>query len=464
MLKLRENAIELLNSHNYFDTAIIFDKNAVAIYYDGSGPDGLFSKEEIIGKHIKEIYPELDTEKSVIIKAINEGIPTYNIQEKIRVIGGKEVSHVITVLPIVEDGEITGAVEVSMNTSFDPRRNIYITPETGRRNRALFRLDDIVSQCGPMDKVKEKIKKVSRTDSPVLIYGKTGTGKEMVAEAIHTEGKRKNKPFLSQNCAAIPVNLLESMLFGTVRGSFTGAEDKKGLLESADGGTIFLDEINNMDISLQAKILKAIEEQNITRVGDFEQRNINVRIITATNEDPMELVSRHSLREDLYYRLRVVQINLPTLEERKGDIPVLIEYFIKKYNQVMHKNIQGVDEEMMKILCERKWNGNIRELENTIECGFNFAEGAYLTLDDISWYKKKEPKEEPDNFEMFHIDDGKNLKTLLQEYEYKLIRQALEKNVDLRHVAEQLGVTRQNLNHKLKQYNLENKFYMDKKF
>lgn len=132
MLKLRENAIELLNSHNYFDNAIIFDKNAVAVYYDGGGPDGLFSKEEIIGKHIKEIYPELALEKSVIIKAITEGIPTYNMQEKIRVIGGKEVSHVITVLPIVEDEEITGAVEVSMNTSFDPRRNIYITPEAGR--------------------------------------------------------------------------------------------------------------------------------------------------------------------------------------------------------------------------------------------------------------------------------------------------------------------------------------------
>ena len=234
MHKLRENAIELLNLHNYFDDAIIFDENAVAVYYDNSRSGGSLHEEAILGKHISQIYPELDLDKSVVLKAVREGLSTYNLQESVKLYDGREISHMITVLPIFEEGNITGAVEVSMNTSFNARRNIYITPEFGRKNQRLYRLDDIISGCAAMDRVKEKIRKVARTDSPVLIYGKTGTGKEMVAESIHTEGKRRDKPFISQNCAAIPANLLESMLFGTTRGSFTGAEDRAGLLERQD--------------------------------------------------------------------------------------------------------------------------------------------------------------------------------------------------------------------------------------
>lgn len=483
MHKLRENAIELLNLHNYFDDAIIFDENAVAVYYDNSRSGGSLHEEAILGKHISQIYPELDLDKSVVLKAVREGLSTYNLQESVKLYDGREISHMITVLPIFEEGNITGAVEVSMNTSFNARRNIYITPEFGRKNQRLYRLDDIISGCAAMDRVKEKIRKVARTDSPVLIYGKTGTGKEMVAESIHTEGKRRDKPFISQNCAAIPANLLESMLFGTTRGSFTGAEDRAGLLEKADRGTLFLDEINNMDIALQAKILKAIEEQKVTRVGDFQPRNINVRIIAAANEDPLELVKKLALRQDLYYRLRVVQINLPELSQRKGDIPLLTEYFINKYNRIMHRNIAGADDEMMKMLCRRQWLGNIRELENTIECAFNFAEGTYLTVEDIPWLEKschgdkacrqegkcqggKNCSECGDavSFGDFSLESGKSLKTMMREYEYKLISDAIEKNGDLKSVAASLGITRQNLNHKLKQYQLENKFYMDKKF
>ena len=454
MLKLRENVLELLDSHNYFDNLIIFDTDGRAVYYDSQGTSGIFGDIDVVGKTLSELYPGVDPEESVIMKAIREGTPTYNLQETTRVLGGRQISHVITVLPIIENGQVTGAVEATINTAVDTRHNIYITPETGRRHRQLYTTEDIISENSLMRRVKEKITKVSRTDSPVMIYGKTGTGKEMVAESIHTGSARRGKPFMAQNCAAIPANLLESMLFGTVRGSFTGAEDKKGLLEAASGGTVFLDEINNMDMALQAKILKAIEEQKIMRVGDYEQRPIDVRIVAATNEDPLLLVRKHLLREDLYYRLRVIQIDLPALAERHSDIPLLTEYFINKYNKLMHRNIAGVDKDMMDFLLRREWKGNIRELENTIECAFNFAEGAYLTLDDLPWLEQE--TEAGEGYEHFDVNDDRTLKELLQEYECEAIREALTAaGGDLRKAADMLGLTRQNLHHKLKQYRLE---------
>ena len=454
MLKLRENVLELLDSHNYFDNLIIFDTDGRAVYYDSQGTSGIFGDIDVVGKTLSELYPGVDPEESVIMKAIREGTPTYNLQETTRVLGGRQISHVITVLPIIENGQVTGAVEATINTAVDTRHNIYITPETGRRHRQLYTTEDIISENSLMRRVKEKITKVSRTDSPVMIYGKTGTGKEMVAEAIHTGSARRGKPFMAQNCAAIPANLLESMLFGTVRGSFTGAEDKKGLLEAASGGTVFLDEINNMDMALQAKILKAIEEQKIMRVGDYEQRPIDVRIVAATNEDPLLLVRKHLLREDLYYRLRVIQIDLPALAERQSDIPLLTEYFINKYNKLMHRNIAGVDKDMMDFLLRREWKGNIRELENTIECAFNFAEGAYLTLDDLPWLEQE--TEAGEGYEHFDVNDDRTLKELLQEYECEAIREALTAaGGDVRKAADMMGLTRQNLHHKLKQYRLE---------
>lgn len=462
MLKLRERALELLNLYNYFDEAIIFDDNAIAVYYYNNRTDiNPIGEEEIVGKHLMEIFPELQNENSTVMKALISGISTYNMQQKVKLYTGQYVTRMTTTIPISEEGKITGAVEVSRNMKFDYRRNIYITPDTGRRSRQLFSVDDIISCCSEMKCVKDKIKKVSETDSPVMIYGRTGTGKEMVAESIHTGGKRKNQAFISQNCAAIPETLLESILFGTVRGSFTGAEDRPGLFESADGGTLFLDEINNMPLSLQSKILKAIEEQKITRVGDYEPHSINVRIIAATNEEPIELVKSMKLREDLYYRLRVVQINLPTLNERKGDISLLTEYFIKKYNKIMHKNILGLDEDTTQMFSARDWKGNIRELENTIECAFNFSDEPYIHLSDIPWF---EEEIEEELFPELDVDSGKTLKMMLNDYEHQLICEAVNRHDSIHEMADELGITRQNLYHKLKSCKVENKFYMDRKF
>lgn len=454
MQKLREYAQEVLNLYNYFNGAIIFDQNAVAVYYYNNRHDiNDLTEEDVVGRHLSQIYPDLDLTSSTIMEALTKGIPTSNRPQRVKTFKGQELNELNTTIPIFEESSIIGAVEVSKYIiGEDHHQNIFVTPVTMGQHRQLYTIDDIVSDSEQLQGVKRKIKKVAQTDSAVLIFGKTGTGKEMVAESIHTGGKRKGKSFVSQNCAAIPVSLLESILFGTVKGSFTGAENRMGLLERADGGTLFLDEINNMDFSIQAKILKAIEEQRITRVGDYESKPINVRVIAATNQDPWQMVKDIRLREDLYYRLRVVQIDLPPLLERKGDIDLLTKYFIKKYNQQMHKNVLGLNGEAEKFFHTYHWPGNVRELENTIAGAFNFVEGHLIKLEDISWYEGSGDME-ADLYDRFMT--GGSLKDMVKNYEKYLIEEAIAQSSDLSQVVQKLGITRQNLNHKMKQYQLQ---------
>ena len=451
MDKIKENAQEILNLYNYFNGAIIFDGDAVAVYYYNNRPDiNDMTEEDVVGRHISEIYPDLDLKKSSIMEALNKGVPTANMLQTLKTVKGQSIKSINTTVPIFEEGQVIGAAEVSRYvTGKDDMINIYVTPVVSSENRPMYVLDDIKSQWSGMENIKTIISKVSRTDSSVLIYGKTGTGKELVAEAIHTEGKRRNKRFVAQNCAAIPASLLESIIFGTVRGGFTGAEDRTGLMEVCNGGTLFLDEINSMDINLQAKLLKAIEEQMITRVGGIDPIPVDVKIIAASNEDPWEMIKCGRLREDLYYRLKVVQIDLPPLRERKGDIEFLTGYFIKKYNKIFEKNIQGLSNEVRLFFEEYSWPGNIRELQNTIEGCFNFASGPLLKMEDISWYKESCIMTGPEP------ELTGTLKETVKQYEKHLIEREIEACRDLQQVADRLGISRQNLNNKIKEYSLD---------
>ena len=453
MNKIKENAQEILNLYNYFNGAIIFDCNAVAVYYYNNRPDiNDMTEEEVVGKHLSEIYPNLNLENSSIMAALTKGVPTANMLQTWTTVKGQTVKSINTTVPIFEEGQVIGAAEVSQYvTGKDDMVNIYVTPIVSAENRPLYRLDDIKSQWPGMDEIKKIISKVSQTDSPVLIYGKTGTGKELAAEAIHTEGRRKDKRFISQNCAAIPMSLLESILFGTVKGGFTGAEDRAGLMEACSGGTLFLDEVNSMDINLQAKLLKAVEEQMVTRVGGIEPVPVDVRIIAASNEDPWEMVKAGQLREDLYYRMKVVQIDLPPLKDRKGDIEYLTGYFIRKYNKIFEKNIQGLSNEVKLFFEEYPWPGNIRELQNTIEGCFNFAAGPLIKMEDISWYRESCTIARPEP------ELTGTLKETVKQYEKHLIEREMEACRDLQQVADRLGITRQNLNNKIREYELDDK-------
>jgi transcriptional regulator with PAS, ATPase and Fis domain len=247
-----------------------------------------------------------------------------------------------------------------------------------------FDVKQIVGRSPMMLKVFEMIRKVAPTKSNVLITGQSGTGKELVARAIHSLGSHNGNRFLAINCGAIPESLLESELFGHKKGSFTSAyQDKKGLFECACGGTLFLDEIGHMPMNCQVKLLRAVEHRQITPVGDTTPIEINVRLIAATNKDPAEQIKAGHFREDLYYRMNVVGIHLPPLRERKEDIPLLVEHFIQKFNAEMGKHCTDVSDDVMRMFMCYDWKGNIREMQNVIERAIIFSEDDIIQVSDI---------------------------------------------------------------------------------
>ncbi len=246
---------------------------------------------------------------------------------------------------------------------------------------------NLIGKSVPMKKVFQIIQQVAPTNSNVLIIGKSGTGKELVAKAIHLNSRRKENIFLPINCGAISENLIESELFGHKKGSFTGAtEDKQGLFKVADGGTLFLDEIGELPLNLQVKLLRAIEDKEFIPVGGVKPVSTDVRIIAATNQNLFEKTKSGEFREDLFYRLNVVELRLPSLNERKEDIPLLITHFLEKYCNEIGKKILGVTNETMKVILSHDWRGGVRELENVIERAVIFATDDYLTAADLAEY------------------------------------------------------------------------------
>ena len=245
----------------------------------------------------------------------------------------------------------------------------------------------IIGRSEPMRKIEELMRKVSPTDTTVLICGQSGTGKELVARAIHRHSSRKDKPFVVVDCGSLVENLFESELFGHVKGSFTGATATKyGRLELANGGTVFFDEIGNISMNVQTKLLRVLQEREITKVGSTQVIKVDVRVIAATNEDLQKAVQAGTFRDDLFYRLSVVPITLPPLRERRDDIPPLANYFLKKYNQKRKKDVHAISAKAMKALVEYEWPGNVRELENAIERAVVLTENDTIEPSDLLYY------------------------------------------------------------------------------
>jgi DNA-binding NtrC family response regulator len=294
----------------------------------------------------------------------------------------------IIVILLTAHGTIDSAVDALRLGAFEylqkPYDSAKLLETVSRALKKLTTLDaEIISVSPEMDKVKKLILKIAKSNSTVLIRGESGTGKELIARSIHTNSLRSSEAFQAVNCAAINENLLESELFGHEKGSFTGAiADKKGLFEIAHNGTLFLDEIGELDISLQAKILRALQEKQIRRVGGIRDIDVDVRVVAATNRDLLHMVEEKRFREDLYYRLNVLSIELPALRERRTDIPVLIDYFVKKHTRGTDRKI-SITADARRLLEDYYYPGNVRQLESAIERAILLCENDSITIDDL---------------------------------------------------------------------------------
>lgn len=302
---------------------------------------------------------------------------------------------------------------------------------------------EIIGQSPKMREVFEVVSRVLESDASVLIEGESGTGKELVARAIHYNGHRKDKPFMAIFCGSLPGTLLESELFGHKKGSFTGAvTDKRGLFEAADGGTFFLDEIGDLSPQIQTKLLRVLQEGEIRRVGENQIRKVDVRCISATNKVLSEMVQRGRFREDLYYRLNTISIQMPRLRERKPDIPLLAHHFLDKFTGKEKQKIKGFDKSALDALLSYSWPGNVRELENTIERALVMAKGDLITIEDL-----KLPQDDVEDF----ADEGLSLK----ESQRRLVKKTLdEQKGNVSETAKILGVSRRWLHYKIKEWQL----------
>lgn len=318
--------------------------------------------------------------------------------------------------------------------------NIYLKEQLN----AYIGMDELIGESDPMIEIKELIRKVGPTDSTVLISGESGTGKELVARAIHRHSMRKDKPFVVVDCGSLVENLFESEIFGHVKGSFTGAiASRHGKFELANTGTIFFDEIGNISTSIQRKLLRAIQEGEITKVGGTQTLKIDVRIISATNIDLVKGINKGTFREDLFYRLAVIPINLPPLRERKDDIPILVDYFLDKYNRKRKKRIKSLSLKSIQILINYSWPGNVRELQNTIERSVVLAKGDIIKPSDLLYYSVTESQ----------ISSDHSLESIEREHIIKVLERC---NYNKSRAAKLLRIDRKTLYIKMNKYGIEN--------
>lgn len=317
----------------------------------------------------------------------------------------------------------------------------------------------LIGNSSAMTKLKQQIRRVARSQAPIFINGESGTGKELVAKAIHNLGPRANGPFIPVNCGAIPTELMESEFFGHKKGSFTGAhQDKQGLFLAADGGTLLLDEVADLPMSMQVKLLRAIQEKSIKQVGSEEEVAVDVRILSATHKDLTQAIRNNHFRQDLFYRINVIELKVPSLRERSDDIPLLTKHFLKQFAKESGLPAPEITENAITLLQSHSYPGNIRELENTLERAFTLCDQGSITAESLDLSNAHiHPLETPEKAaESFAFNGHGSLDDYIASIEKKILVEALERNRwNKTATAEELGISFRQIRHKLKKYEIE---------
>lgn len=444
---------------NSIDEGIhVVNKHAQTVFYNPTMAkmEGM-DYNQVINKDVLAMFPSLTPETSTILRVLRTREPIYDQVQTYFNNQGRRITTVNSTIPMWNGPSFIGVLEVAKDVTrmedlarkvVDLQQRLYKRQQGKTEQVTRYNFADIIGNSPALLQPLEIARRAARTSSPVLIYGATGTGKELVAQSIHQFSTRSAGPFIAQNCAALPGSLLEGILFGTVKGSFTGATDRPGLIEQAEGGTLLLDEVNSMDIDLQAKLLRVLQDNRVRRVGGLKEIPVDVRIIATTNTHPQAAISQGSIRQDLYYRLAVVNIALPPLSQRREDIPLLCSHFVDKYNQRFARSILGITPEVMEIFQTHPWPGNVRELEHIIEGSMNIMgeDEEYIDLQHL-----------PNNLVPAAVQQinfaGLEQCTLPEAVallEQNLIQTAMEKSAgNITRAAHSLGITRQALQYKL---------------
>jgi arginine utilization regulatory protein len=474
---------------------LITDRTGTVIFYNPTmaAIDEL-DPIDVLGKKIVEIY-DLTDDSSMIMRCLKDRQPIVDRPLLYRTRRGKVANTIHTVFPLLRHGRLEGAIclvreynllEETISSVSLPR------PKQVLPNETQFDFDSIVGSNIDFLRAVNSARMAAKTPSPVMLSGETGTGKELFAQAIHNESERKNHRYTAVNCAAIPENLLEGLLFGTTSGAFTGARNKSGLFERASGGTLFLDELNAMATSLQAKILRVIQERKVRPLGSLRETEIDIKIISSVNKDPHAAIAENNLRPDLFYRLGVVYIHIPPLRERKEDIELLARHFLAKHSRALNRKVTDISSDVLAVFNEYDWPGNVRELEHVIEGAINLVvssrtiERRHLQSHLTTWQRLRrksdflhssaigfpdprgvqQPGAESQNVPDHHIrqpnmDREKGLLVNQADHEKAVVTDALAANRgNVTRAAKSIGISRQLFTYKMKKYRINRRHYM----
>lgn len=455
MLDEINEGIHVINEHG---ESIIYNRKMAEIES--------MSPEDVLGRKLTDVFQFPGDQESTLLQALHQGKVSKHVRQTYFNEQKKEINTVNHTFPVVVNGQVVGAIEIANDVTKMERM---LRDNISRQGETRYTFESIIGQSEQLKEVIQQAKLAARTSSSVLIVGETGTGKELFAQSIHRASERSAAPIISQNCAAIPEQLLEGLLFGTKKGAFTGAVERPGLFEQAEGGSLVLDEINALSTPLQAKLLRVLQEKQVRRLGDTKDKRVDVRLISTINEDPIEAIAEGRLRKDIYYRLGVVTLFIPPLRERVEDIMYLTDHFIKEYNELFQMEVKGVNEEVKEFFQAYSWPGNVRELQHVIEGAMNLIQDETLITPShlpihlarkMALLTNPKPKIQPIK-KGFSTEETISLKQKLAEFERDYLIQILKQyQGNLSRAAKALGLSRQSLQYRLKRLKINREDYL----